>query len=157
MTSPHRLHDSRTGAYLCDASVEQARESLDAGPEGHIETTCYRVRPSGRPHTEAGVYDLAGRGNWFADRDAAVEAAESLDETSPIEGGEWIVDDVTVHAYVEEARPVGRPRTRPDSEPIDQQIAVKITASQRARLDRVASERGVTLGDVVRGLINTME
>lgn len=47
---------------------------------------------------------------------------------------------------------VGRPLTR--SEPIDQQIAIKVTSGQRARLDALAKSRGVTLGVVVRDAID---
>lgn len=46
----------------------------------------------------------------------------------------------------------GRPLTR--SEPIDQQIAIKVTSGQRARLDALAASRGVTLGVVVRDAID---
>lgn len=56
------------------------------------------------------------------------------------------------HTDVCLVRPAGRPLTR--SEPIDQQIAIKVTSGQRARLDALAASRGVTLGVVVRDAID---
>ena len=35
--------------------------------------------------------DAAGGGNEFADSDAASMAADSMDRTSPVEGGEWLI------------------------------------------------------------------
>jgi hypothetical protein len=45
----------------------------------------YFVIPSNRDPNEPGVRDLAGEGNEFATYKDASDAAESLDETCPLE------------------------------------------------------------------------
>lgn len=61
-----------------------------------MTTQEYRIIPS-TAHASMTTFrwtsqdDYAGAGNSFADADEASQAADDMDRTNPIEGGEWLI------------------------------------------------------------------
>lgn len=94
------LVDEETGTMLRAATAIERDESISAGPRGYIWAMCYRVRPYNADPSRGSVYDYAGDGNCFPSYDEAESAAESLDKTLPLDGGEWLVDRIKLRAFV---------------------------------------------------------